>query len=51
MNAIQTENNSPYIIALGNEPKDIQKYYVVVEQHLIEVSIRKKKRQSTIIIT
>lgn len=32
-------NSSPYIIAYGASPKEIIKYYIAVEQHLMDVSI------------
>lgn len=37
MNAIQDGNDSPYIIAQGNTEKDVQKFYIVAEKHLLEV--------------
>lgn len=40
MNALQKKDyKHPYVIAVGENEKDISRYYIDVEQHLMDVCV------------
>lgn len=39
-NGIISDNKSPYILAIGNNQREIQKFIIVVEHHFVDVRPR-----------